>query len=128
MSAANRLRCFCSAEAFCRLLPARARARPAPRPAPLSSDPAASVEACILSTRPAPRRRTSNPPPRLLPHPKQSNADRGGVCRWSNVFDTMTKEREEAESAEAISSREAMQMVNEMLDKMQDKYTTSIDS
>ena len=40
----------------------------------------------------------------------------------------MTKEREEAESAEGISSREAMQMVNEMLDKMNDKYTTSIDS
>ena len=37
--------------------------------------------------------------------------------RWSAVFDTMTKEKEQ-ESAESISSREAMKMVHQMLDKM----------
>jgi hypothetical protein len=42
------------------------------------------------------------------------------VCnrRWSNVFNTMTKEKEGEESAESISSREAMQMVTKILDKM----------
>jgi hypothetical protein len=38
--------------------------------------------------------------------------------RWSNVFNTMTKEKEGEESAESISSREAMQMVTKILDKM----------
>lgn len=40
------------------------------------------------------------------------------VRRWSSVFDTMTKEREEQESAEAISSREAMQAVKQMLENL----------
>ena len=34
------------------------------------------------------------------------------------MFDTMTKEREEQESAEAISSREAMQAVKQMLENL----------
>ena len=78
---------------------------------------------------PCPPPANIKPAPPTAPRPSSPTLiGGGGVCRWSNVFDTMTKEREEAESAEAISSREAMQMVNEMLDKMQDKYTTSIDS
>lgn len=39
-------------------------------------------------------------------------------CSWSKVFDTMTKEKEDEEDPNAISSREAMKMVNGMLDKM----------
>ena len=38
----------------------------------------------------------------------------------------MTKEREE--SPEEVSSREAMEMVTDILEKMQTKYTASIDS
>lgn len=34
------------------------------------------------------------------------------------MFDTMTKEREDQESAEAISSREAMQAVKQMLENL----------
>ena len=49
-----------------------------------------------------------------------SEVSRSGVLRCAAGADCCC--------AEAISSREAMQMVNEMLDKMNDKYTTSIDS
>ena len=38
----------------------------------------------------------------------------------------MTKEREE--SPDEVSSREAMEMVTDILEKMQTKYTASIDS
>ena len=40
------------------------------------------------------------------------------VRRWSSVFDAMTKDREQEESAEAISSREAMKAVHQMLDNL----------
>lgn len=35
---------------------------------------------------------------------------------WGSVFDAMTKEREESESAEAVSARQAAEMVTKMLE------------
>ena len=40
---------------------------------------------------------------------------------WGSVFDAMTKEREESESAEAVSARQAAEMVTKMLEDMQEK-------
>ena len=40
---------------------------------------------------------------------------------WGSVFDAMTKEREESESAEAVSARQAAEMVTKMLEDMQDE-------
>ena len=42
---------------------------------------------------------------------------------WGSVFDAMTKEREESESAEAVSARQAAEMVTKMLEDMQEKLS-----
>ena len=42
---------------------------------------------------------------------------------WGSVFDAMTKEREESESAEAVSARQAAEMVTKMLEDMQENFS-----
>ena len=39
----------------------------------------------------------------------------------------MTKEREESESAEAVSARQAAEMVTKMLEDMQEKFVGALD-
>ena len=46
---------------------------------------------------------------------------------WGSVFDAMTKEREESESAEAVSARQAAEMVTKMLEDMQEKFVGALD-